>query len=71
LATSLNQLSARPVATIVKPERHADGGNLYLLVSKTGAKSWVFEITAKADELGLLNQHPLLTQMKHRLIFES
>ena len=30
------------VETIAAPGRHADGHNLYLKVSKTGQKSWVF-----------------------------
>jgi hypothetical protein len=42
MATSLNRLSPRTVKGITSPGRHADGGNLYLLVSKAGAKSWVF-----------------------------
>ena len=42
MATSLNRLSAKTVLSLSRPGRHADGGNLYLLVSKTGAKSWVF-----------------------------
>jgi hypothetical protein len=35
----LNRLSARAVATLTKPGRHADGGELYL---KSGAKHWTF-----------------------------
>ena len=42
MAGKLNLLSARAVQTIVAPGRHADGGNLYLNVSATGARSWVF-----------------------------
>src|SRR3954468_6804948 len=38
----LNRLSARTVATLKKPGRHADGGGLYLVVDKGGAKRWVF-----------------------------
>jgi len=38
----LNRLSARAVATLTAPGRHADGGGLYLLVKASGAKSWVF-----------------------------
>jgi integrase len=38
----LNRLSARTVATVKKPGRHADGGGLYLVVDKSGAKRWVF-----------------------------
>lgn len=45
----LNRLNARTVATITKPGRHADGGNLYLVVSPTGSKSWSFFFRWKAD----------------------
>ena len=34
------RLSARAVATLKEPGRHADGGNLYLIVDKSGAKRW-------------------------------
>ena len=39
MAKSLNRLTPKKVASISEPGRYADGGNLYLLVSKTGAKS--------------------------------
>jgi integrase len=42
MARRLNRLSARTVATVKKPGRHADGGGLYLVVDKSGAKRWVF-----------------------------
>ncbi|HEX2429164.1 MAG TPA: integrase arm-type DNA-binding domain-containing protein [Aestuariivirgaceae bacterium] len=42
MARQLNRLSARTVATAKKPGRHADGGGLYLVVDKSGAKRWVF-----------------------------
>ncbi len=35
-------LSARSVETIKKPGMHADGGGLYLHVSASGARSWVY-----------------------------
>ena len=38
----MNRLSARAVATLKTLGRHADGGNLYLYVSSTGNRSWVF-----------------------------
>ena len=50
MATSLNRLSARSVSAIIEPGRHADGGNLCLLVSKTGAKSWVFMYRYKGTQ---------------------
>ncbi|MBY5831886.1 integrase arm-type DNA-binding domain-containing protein [Rhizobium leguminosarum] len=42
MALSLNKLTARAVASITTPGRHSDGGNLYLVVDKSGAKRWVF-----------------------------
>lgn len=42
MARETNRLSARGVATIATPGRHADGGGLYLVVDKSGAKRWVF-----------------------------
>ncbi len=42
MALALNKLSARGVTTITKPGRHGDGGGLYLVVDKSGAKRWVF-----------------------------
>lgn len=39
----INKLSARGIAAITAPGRHSDGGrNLYLNVTKTGARSGVF-----------------------------
>jgi integrase len=38
----IHRLSARAVATLAKPGRHSDGGGLYLVVTKSGAKNWVF-----------------------------
>jgi Arm DNA-binding domain len=49
MARRVKQLTTRAVATTVKVGRHADGGNLYLKVSKTGpttvSKRWVFMYT--------------------------
>src|SRR5215204_3270559 len=42
MANQLNKLTARTVATLSKAGRHADGGNLYLVVDKSGARRWVF-----------------------------
>lgn len=41
----LKKLTARTVAALSKPGRHADGGNLYLTISKPGAtasRRWTF-----------------------------
>lgn len=42
MARLMNRLSARAVATIIKPGRHADGGGLYLSISPNGGRRWVF-----------------------------
>ncbi len=37
-----NKLNARTVETIARTGRHADGGNLFLSISKNGGRRWVF-----------------------------
>ncbi|MEM5277481.1 integrase arm-type DNA-binding domain-containing protein [Cupriavidus taiwanensis] len=50
-------LNARRVQTETKPGYHCDGNGLYLQVSSTGTKSWIFRfkspITEKTREMGL------------------
>lgn len=55
MGREINRLSARSVATVSKPGRHADGGGLYLVVDKSGAKRWVFlyRSDGRAREMGL------------------
>lgn len=55
MSNSLNQLSARHVAGNLAPGRYSDGGNLYLVVSPTGAKSWrlLYRFGGKQREMGL------------------
>jgi hypothetical protein len=53
----LKKLTSRTVAALSKPGRHADGGNLYLTISKTGAavsRRWTFmyEVAGKQHEAG-------------------
>lgn len=47
-------LTARKVET-AKPGKYGDGANLYLVVSKTGARKWVLRFTwrGRAKEMGL------------------
>ncbi|VTZ25970.1 Integrase family protein [Methylocella tundrae] len=42
MVKKINRLSARTIATLSKPGRHADGGGLYLKVDAGGAKRWTF-----------------------------
>ena len=55
MARQTNRLNARAVATLTRPGRHADGGNLYLIVDKGGAKRWafLFRQEGKLREMGL------------------
>jgi integrase len=48
------KLTARKVEA-AKPGKYSDGGNLYLIVSPTGARKWVLRFTwhGKAREMGL------------------
>ncbi|MGD0633324.1 MAG: integrase arm-type DNA-binding domain-containing protein [Beijerinckiaceae bacterium] len=50
-----HKLTAVSVRNLKEPGRHADGGNLYLNISKTGGKSWVFFFRrdGRLRELGL------------------
>jgi hypothetical protein len=57
MARQLKRLTARTVAAMKKPGRHADGGNLYFTISKTGAgvsRRWTFlySLAGKQREAG-------------------
>jgi len=57
MARQAKRLTARTVAALTKPGRHADGGNLYLTVSRNGAavsKRWtfMFSFAGKQREAG-------------------
>ena len=53
----LHRLTDLRVKSETKPGRHADGGGLYLSISATGAKSWIFMFqdrqAGKRREMGL------------------
>ena len=55
MAQGKELLSARTVATLTRPGRHADGGGLYLVVDKSGSKRWsfLFRRAGKLSECGL------------------
>jgi hypothetical protein len=50
-----NKLSTRLVQTITTPGRHSDGGGLYLIVDKSGARRWlfIFRWKGRQPEMGL------------------
>ncbi len=51
----LHRLTATEVKNLKTPGRHADGGNLYLSITPTGARRWVFlfRMNGKPREAGL------------------
>jgi integrase len=59
MARTINRLSPRTVAAINKAGMHADGGGLYLQVSRYDTKSWIFRFALNGRErqmgLGSLN----------------
>jgi len=52
---SIERLTAMQVTKLSKPGYYPDGANLYLQITATGAKSWIFRYTldGKAREMGL------------------
>jgi integrase len=55
MSRQINRLSPRKVATVTKSGRHADGGGLYLVVDKGGARRWafIFRWQGRLKEMGL------------------
>jgi len=55
MGKEVRKLSARSVATLSKPGRHSDGGGLYLNVTDTGGRSWLFmwKVAGRRREMGL------------------
>ncbi|KJJ95207.1 integrase [Burkholderiaceae bacterium 26] len=51
----MHTLSAVAVSKLTTPGYHSDGGGLYLQISPTGTKSWIFrfKINGRAREMGL------------------
>jgi hypothetical protein len=55
MSRTLNKLNARKVASLKIQGYYSDGGGLYLQVSPTLSKSWIFKFVRnkKATEIGL------------------
>lgn len=65
----MHKLSAAKVAKTSKPGHYGDGGGLWLQVSASGTKSWVFRFTraGKAREMGLGALHTItLSEARER-----
>jgi Arm DNA-binding domain len=55
MGRQIDKLTARKAETVKTPGRHSDGGGLYLNVTESGAKSWLFMFkkTGRRREIGL------------------
>lgn len=55
MARALNKLSALGITKTSKPGSYSDGGGLWLQISKSGSKSWIFRFTlaGKSHYMGL------------------
>jgi integrase len=72
VARALSRLTVREVASMKEPGRHADGGGLYLRISKSGARSWgfMYVVAGKRTELGLGSVSALPLATARRLASE-
>jgi len=72
MSRSINRLTAREVATLKTTGRHADGGGLYLRITASGSRSWVFMTTkdGKRNEIGLGSARAVSLAMARRLSTE-
>ncbi len=61
MARNINRLSPRSLSSKTERGRYADGGGLYLQVSKSGAKSWLFRfmLNGKSRQMGLGSLHTI------------
>lgn len=61
MVKSVERLSALGVSKLTKPGYHCDGAGLYLQVSSSGTKSWIFRYTIakKQREMGLGPLHTI------------
>ena len=61
MAREVSRLSARLVASDLAPGTYFDGQNLYLQVSDSGTKSWLFRYGYLGGESGIRTHGTLLT----------
>lgn len=61
MARKIGRLSAAAVSKVKAKGMYADGGGLYLQVTESGAKSWIFRfmLNGRAREMGLGPVHAI------------
>ena len=59
MSYTINKLSAIKVRSVTRPGMYGDGAGLWLQVSKSGAKSWIFryDLFGRRREMGLGSCH--------------
>ncbi|WP_156457931.1 Arm DNA-binding domain-containing protein, partial [Sphingomonas sp. Leaf412] len=72
MARALNKLNVKQAAALTKPGRYSDGGGLYLRVTTTGSRSWVFMSVEnkKRAEIGLGSANALPLAAARRMASE-
>jgi integrase len=73
MGRQFNKLTARKVETLTKPGRHSDGGGLYLNVTQSGAKSWLFmyRCAGRRREMGIGSARDVPLVQARRLATEA
>lgn len=72
MPVTLNKLTDRKIKSLIKPGYHADGGNLYIRVKKSGARSWAFrwKNNNKVRDIGL-GGYPAISLKEARKLAEA
>src|SRR5271163_3592555 len=72
MGREVRKLSARGAATLPTPGRHSDGAGLYLNVTDTGARSWLFmwKVAGRRREMGLGSARDVLLARARELAAE-
>lgn len=73
MAKTINRLTPQKIKNITVPGYYLDGCGLYLQVSKTGSKSWIFKYTrnGRTREMGLGSLLALPPDAARRLVDEA
>lgn len=61
MGRAINKLTAMAVSKLREPGYHGDGAGLYLQITRSGARSWIFKYTrgGRAREMGLGSAHTI------------
>ena len=66
MARKINRLTDKFCSSVKKPDLYPDGNNLYLLVGKSGSKSWLFRYALDGKEHWMGRAHILRSHLPRR-----